>query len=361
MQCKELMTESPMFCLPTDTAAHVAQLMKDAGIGAVPVVLEPDTKKVIGIVTDRDLAMRVDAANLDPNTALAGEIMTRGVVTCVPDDDCQKVLHAMEKHQVRRIPIVEAGGLLVGIIAQADVARHFGDPEKVTRLLTEVSRPAGEAQESARQAGCRTSLKYCQTGALVAGSLGAGAALMCLLDPARGKARRRQLLDRAQSAGRQSGKLADQIKHDIANHARGLAAQTRSFWRHEIVPDEKLAGRVRTKLGRWTSHPHAINVRVERGRVILGGPILADEVERLLAVLARIPGVTKVENRLEMHASAEGVPMLQGGTPKRKSTNWKSLLRVLGMVGMALLTRAERKKPAQVEKRGTTHGKPRAA
>jgi hypothetical protein len=84
-------------------------------------------------------------------------------------------------------------------------------------------------------------------------------------------------------------------------------------------------------------------------------------VERLLAVLARIPGVTKVENRLEMHASAEGVPMLQGGTPKRKSTNWKSLLRVLGMVGMALLTRAERKKPAQVEKRGTTHGKPRAA
>jgi CBS domain-containing protein len=361
MQCKELMTENPMFCLPTDTAANVAQLMKDADIGAVPVVLDADTKKLIGIVTDRDLAMRVDGADLDPDTTLTAEVMTRGLVTCAPEDDSQKVLHAMEKYQIRRIPIVDAEGLLVGIIAQADIARHLGDPEKVTRLITEVSRPAGEAEKAACLSNWRTGLKYCKTGALVAGSIGGGAALMYLLDPARGKARRRQLLDRAQSACRQSGKLADQIKHDIANRARGVAAETKSFWRHEIVPDEKLLGRVRTKLGRWTSHPHAIDVRVERGRVILGGPILADEVERLLAVLARIPGVTNVENRLEMHASAEGVPMLQGGKPKRKPTNWKPFLRVLGMIGMALLARAESKEPAPVEKRAETHGKSRVA
>jgi hypothetical protein len=62
-----------------------------------------------------------------------------------------------------------------------------------------------------------------------------------------------------------------------------------------------------------------------------------------------------------MHASAEGVPMLQGGTPKRKSTNWKPLLRVLGTIGMALLARAESKKPARMKKRGETHGKSRAA
>ena len=217
MQCKDLMTKSPMFCLPTDTAANVAQLMKDADIGAVPVVLDPDTRQLVGIVTDRDLAMRVDGADLDPDTTLAAEVMTRGLVTCAPEDDSQKVLHAMEKYQIRRIPIVDAAGLLVGIIAQADVARHMGDPVRVTHLITEISRPAGEAEMSVCQEKWRTSLKYIETGALVAGGIGAGAALMYLLDPARGKARRHQLVDRAQSACRQSGKLADQIKHDIAN------------------------------------------------------------------------------------------------------------------------------------------------
>ncbi len=361
MQCKELMTKDPMFCLPTDTAANVAQLMKDADIGAVPVVLDPDRKQLVGIVTDRDLAMRVDGADLDPDTTLAAEVMTRGLVTCSPDDDSLKVLHAMEKYRIRRIPIVDADGLLVGIVAQGDVARHLGDPEKVTHLITELSRPAGASEMPAYRSNWRTSLKYLETGALVAGGIGAGAALMYLLDPARGKARRRQLLDRAQSACRQSGKLADQIKHNIANRARGVAAETKSFWRHETVPDEKLLGRVRTKLGRWTSHPHAIDVRVEHGRVILAGQILVDEVERLLAVLSGIPGVTRVENHLEMHASAEGVPMLQGGTPKRKRADWKPFLRALGMIGMAWLARVESKERAAAEEPAPTHGKSRAA
>lgn len=95
--------------------------------------------------------------------------------------------------------------------------------------------------------------------------------------------------------------------------------------------------------------------------MVLGGLILADEADRLLAALAKIPGVTEVENGLEMHASAEGVPMLQGGAPKRKPTNWKPFLRVLGIIGMALLTRAESKETAPVEERAKTHGKPQAA
>jgi CBS domain-containing protein len=361
MLCKELMTNNPMFCLPTDTAANVAQLMKDADIGAVPVVVDPETRKLIGIITDRDLAMRVDGSELDPNITLIAEVMTQGLVTCAPEDECQKVLDAMEKHQIRRVPIVDAEGSLVGIIAQADVARHLGDAEKVTRLIAEVSRPVGETEEVTCHSNQRAGLKYCKTGALVAASVGAGASLMYLLDPARGKARRRQLLDRAQSACRKSGKLAEHIGHDIANRARGVAAETKSVLQHEPVPDEKLMGRVRTKLGRLTSHPHAIDVHIERGRVVLGGPILADEVNRLISALARIPGVTKVENRLEMHASAEGVPMLQGGMPKRKGTNWKPFLRVLGMVGMALLARWQSKEPAPAGKPAETRGKSRAA
>ena len=95
--------------------------------------------------------------------------------------------------------------------------------------------------------------------------------------------------------------------------------------------------------------------------MILSGQILADEVERLLAVLAGISGVTKIENRLEMHASAEGVPMLQGGKPKHRRANWKPFLRVLSLIGMAWLARGEGKEPALAEKRTAAHGKSQAA
>jgi CBS domain-containing protein len=81
MRCKELMIRDPVFCGPMASAANVAQLMTDRNIGAVPIVSDPCEKKLIGIVTDRDLALRVDAAGLESIKTTVGEVMTRDLIT----------------------------------------------------------------------------------------------------------------------------------------------------------------------------------------------------------------------------------------------------------------------------------------
>ena len=140
MKCKEMMTADPVCCTPNDSAADIAQLMKAQDIGSVPICEDGQSKKLLGIVTDRDLALKIVAEGRDPNTTIAESVMTEDPVTCKPDDNVEIALEAMEQHQVRRVPVVDKNGHLVGIIAQADVAIRC-DPEKTAELVEEISRP----------------------------------------------------------------------------------------------------------------------------------------------------------------------------------------------------------------------------
>lgn len=138
-KCIEVMTKNPIYCLPNDAVAKAAQLMKNENIGPIPVIEDEQTKKLVGIVTDRDLALKVVADGRDPKSTKVEEVMTRKVVTCRPEDDLQKALDAMSEHQLRRIPVVDDDNKLVGIIAQADVATRVNQPQKTAEMVKEIS------------------------------------------------------------------------------------------------------------------------------------------------------------------------------------------------------------------------------
>lgn len=140
-KCADLMTKEPVCCLPTDTAARAAQLMKDADVGPIPVVENEQSKRLVGIVTDRDLALKVVAEGRDPNAARVEEVMTREPLTCRPEDDARKAVDLMAERQLRRIPVVDEGGKIVGIIAQADVAIKTEAPKETATVVEEISKP----------------------------------------------------------------------------------------------------------------------------------------------------------------------------------------------------------------------------
>ena len=142
MKCSEVMTKDPSCCLPTDTAFDAAQLMKSEDVGPIPIVSDKQTKKLEGILTDRDLALKVVAEGLDPKTTKIEEIMSTGINTCGPDDDLKDVLESMEANHVRRIPIVDENNRLVGIIAQADIATRVDQPATTAEVVEAISQAA---------------------------------------------------------------------------------------------------------------------------------------------------------------------------------------------------------------------------
>ena len=137
--CNDIMTQNPVYCLADDMAIKAAELMKAGNIGPVLVVDDEQTRKLVGIVTDRDLALKIIAEGLDARSTKVEAVMTRSVVTLLPEDDLQKALDAMTEHQVRRIPIVDADNKILGIISQADVATRVDQPEKTAKMVKDVS------------------------------------------------------------------------------------------------------------------------------------------------------------------------------------------------------------------------------
>jgi CBS domain-containing protein len=138
-KCSEVMTRNPVCARPEDTVASVARLMKDNDIGPVPIVDDNNTKNLVGIVTDRDLAIKVVAAGRDPQMTPVREVMTTNVITCRDDDDIETALDAMSTQQLRRIPLVDDGNMLLGIIAQADIATRMNSPKKTGEVVKEIS------------------------------------------------------------------------------------------------------------------------------------------------------------------------------------------------------------------------------
>lgn len=149
-----------------------------------------------------------------------------------------------------------------------------------------------------------------------------GAGTMFLLDPDRGARRRALVRDKFVRATHKTADGLDALSRDVSNRARGAAAEVQGRLRRDDVDSRKLTGRVRAELGRVVSHPRSIDVSVsDDGCVCLSGPILSSEADAALSAIASVRGVCSVEDRLERHETAEGVPALQGGRerPGRRS------------------------------------------
>jgi len=123
---RDLMTTNPRSLESSSTVVEAARLMRDEDAGLVP-VCEGD--KLVGTVTDRDIAVRVVAEGKPPESITVGEIASRELVTIDPQQELDEALRLMARHQVRRLPVVEEDGKLVGIVAQADIARNASDAQ----------------------------------------------------------------------------------------------------------------------------------------------------------------------------------------------------------------------------------------
>ena len=141
MKVQDIMTGEPRTLTPESTAQEAAQLMKEMDTGVIPVVESSTSKKLVGVVTDRDIAVRLVAAGKSA-TSRVSDVMSSGrLATCSPTDDVDRVMETMSREQVRRIPIVDERGALVGIVAQADIVRK-ADGKKAERTVEKISEPA---------------------------------------------------------------------------------------------------------------------------------------------------------------------------------------------------------------------------
>lgn len=144
MNVQEIMTRDPACATPGMTVRDAAQLMKREDTGVLPVVQEAGSKRLIGVVTDRDIAIRVVGEGRDGETRISDIMSADRLATASPNDSVDRVMEAMGQEQVRRIPIVDERGDLVGIVSQADVVLRARDNHKAEQTIEEISAPGGK-------------------------------------------------------------------------------------------------------------------------------------------------------------------------------------------------------------------------
>jgi CBS domain-containing protein len=143
VKANDIMTKNPKVVTPETSLREAAQLMKDEDVGMLPVVRERGSKSLVGVVTDRDITIRHVAEGHGSPDCPVREAMSSSVATARENDDVDKVMETMGKEQVRRIPIVDERGDLVGIVAQADIARQASD-KKAERTIEQISEPSSK-------------------------------------------------------------------------------------------------------------------------------------------------------------------------------------------------------------------------
>lgn len=140
---RDIMTRDPAVCVPSDSAQHAAELMLEQDTGIIPVVEHEAGRRLAGVVTDRDLCLRIVAAAADARATRVQECMSGDVVACAPDDPVETVLHLMQERQVRRIPVTDQNQRVIGIVAMADVLRRSSAPADATQeTLERISEPS---------------------------------------------------------------------------------------------------------------------------------------------------------------------------------------------------------------------------
>ena len=145
IKIQDVMTMNPDWCLPESSTMEAGRIMKEADVGIVPVVDSESGRKVVGVVTDRDLCLAVVATGKQPDSVRVREAMTSQVVACHPDDDIRNAIHLMQGNQVRRIPVVDREGMLQGMISTADIVQQAELSPNVTHeTMKEVTKPTDE-------------------------------------------------------------------------------------------------------------------------------------------------------------------------------------------------------------------------
>lgn len=145
MRVTDIMTADPACCTEDSSLQDAARLMKDNDCGEIPVVDDLETRRLVGVITDRDIAVRAVAEGLDLNGATVGDVMTPNPQSCGDDASVSECREAMEEHQIRRMPVVDAQGRVCGIVSQADIARH-ASTRHTAELVKDVSQPGGQPQ-----------------------------------------------------------------------------------------------------------------------------------------------------------------------------------------------------------------------
>jgi CBS domain-containing protein len=149
MKISEIMSKNPRSVSPDTPVSEAARVMKEEDVGLVPVVERvggAETRgRLVGVVTDRDIAIRHVAEGRAADSPV-GDVMSGGVKTCGPDDSVEDAMALMGREQVRRLPIVDERGSLVGVVAQADLVRMSGKELQAERTVEQISQPGGSHQ-----------------------------------------------------------------------------------------------------------------------------------------------------------------------------------------------------------------------
>ena len=143
MRIQDIMTKDPSCVTPDASVREAAQVMKREDVGIVPVVEGQSGRRLVGVVTDRDIAIRCIADGKDGTCRVRDVMSTDDLATCREGDDVDNLMDAMRTEKVRRIPIVDERGSLVGIVSQADVLRKTSDPNRAGETVEQISEPGG--------------------------------------------------------------------------------------------------------------------------------------------------------------------------------------------------------------------------
>jgi CBS domain-containing protein len=143
MKARDIMTSNPECVTASDSIQNAARIMRDSDVGIVPVVDDESSRRLRGVITDRDIAVRCVAEGRDGNCRVS-DLMSGDLVTARPDDDVSRVMDRMKTEQVRRIPVIDDSDRLVGIIAQADLALDGPSDQAVGDVVEKISEPGNK-------------------------------------------------------------------------------------------------------------------------------------------------------------------------------------------------------------------------
>jgi CBS domain-containing protein len=144
MQVKDVMTADPACCTAETPLTELAALMVENDCGGIPIVESEAGKRPVGVVTDRDIVVRLIAKNINPLEKTAAACMTKPIVTVTPETPVAECSRLMEEKQIRRVAVVDDKGEICGIVSLADIARHSGE-NAAGELVKEVSEPTKSA------------------------------------------------------------------------------------------------------------------------------------------------------------------------------------------------------------------------
>ncbi len=152
MKISELMTKHPVCCWPSSSTLSAARLMQESDTGILPVIQDPFTPRLVGVVTDRDICLHVVATGRDPASTWVDACMTQDPVCCTGQDDISVAVDLMRAHQVRRLPVVNEKHEIVGMLSLRDLVRTKGvEPGVLAAILQGICEPARETKQQIGQ------------------------------------------------------------------------------------------------------------------------------------------------------------------------------------------------------------------